>query len=187
MRNYVSILSLAIIAVSPMSAIASNISRAISLTATISDPTSVFQVEAVSGSWPNTDQSITYSSTNGSFSNPAAVGFKVKSSQDVSVSLSSTAKLVDGLKEIPLDVSITAQDTTKGTTVSSLSLVGQKLYEKTKNTAGDFAFYNLEIKASKTNMKDATGTVISNTTASPGKPTAGAYTGSVDLVFDSTI
>ncbi|MFK7699303.1 hypothetical protein [Pseudomonas caspiana] len=187
MRKSAIAVGFAVVSSFSLTAMAASVEKTLNLKATISDPTSAFQVEAVSGSWPNTDQVITYNSSNGTFSNPGAIGFKVKSTQDVTVALNSTAKLVDGSKEIPIDVSITAQDTAKATSVAAVSLTGQKLYDKAKTTTGDYATYNLEVKANKTNMKDATGAIIPNTATAPGKPAAGNYTGTVDLVFESAI
>lgn len=162
--------------------------RSISLSASITSTSNSFSVDPLS-SWPANALQITWSSTNKSFGNPSNVGFKVKSSADVKVSLSSTAKLTDGSKEIPIKVGITTTDTTKGgVAVSELSLTSQKIYDKTKNSAGDYVSYELTVAAQTTGMKDSSGATITAVAPSTTpEPAAGTYTGSIDLVFDSTI
>jgi hypothetical protein len=111
----------------------------------------------------------------------------VKSTQDVTASLSSTAKLVDGSKEIPIKVGIVCSDTTKCASVSELNLTGQKIYDKSKATTGQYVNYELSVAAQTSNMKDSAGAVISATSPNTPEPAAGNYTGTVDLVFESAI
>ncbi|GLK89817.1 hypothetical protein [Pseudomonas turukhanskensis] len=165
-------------------AMAATIDRSVSVTATITDPAGAFQVDAISGTWPVTPIAVSWNDQTNDFNSPSKTGFKIKSSNDVTVVLTSNAVLTEGRKEIPINVSIEASEPTKGTSVSNVTMIPATVYEKAKNATGDFTTYQLVLEPSTTNMKDANGVVIPgpNPTPAPGN-----YTASVDMIFESNI
>ncbi len=165
-------------------AMAITIERSVSVQATITDPSATFQVDAVSGTWPVTPSVVNWNESSKTFRNPNKIGFKVKSAQDVTVALSSSAVLVDSQKEIPLNISVTASDTAKGTSAPTVTLLPAVIYESTKNANGEFTTYELGIEASTSGMKDGSGAIITGANATPA---GGNYVGSVDLIFESNI
>ncbi|EIQ6465778.1 hypothetical protein LVN52_004453, partial [Salmonella enterica] len=158
--------------------------QSISLEAQIDDPASGFQVNATAGSWPSTPLNVLWNHTTNSFSNPKPIGFQVKSTENVTIALSSTAQLNNGKAVIPLVVSVNAGNAS-GISVTDIGLAAQKIMDKsTAATNAVFVPYELVIEATTTGMKDAAGAAITDT---PLKPAPGSYSGSVDLVFESLI
>ncbi|MBW5276047.1 hypothetical protein [Citrobacter sp. On28M] len=153
--------------------------QSISLEAQIDDPTSEFQVNATAGAWPSTPLNVLWNHTTNSFSNPKPIGFQVKSTESVTIALSSTAQLNNGKAVIPLNVSVNA-GTTDGISVPNIGLAAEKIMDANAT----FIPFELVIEATTTGMKDATGAAITGT---PLKPAPGSYSGSVDLVFESLI
>lgn len=151
--------------------------QTIQMTANISTPNGATTISPTAGSWPTAAQVVSWSG--GAFSNPAPIGFTVKSSENVSLSLSSTAELVDGQAKIPLNVAVKSTGGT-GTAIPNLTMLPQKIYSKPTGSPATpaIASYTLDITATKTGMTDATG----GTTTTP---VAGNYTGAVALVFES--
>ena len=159
--------------------------QTIYLEAQIDDPASTLQVLPISGAWPAAALPVLWDHNTNSFTNPKTVGFKVKSSKEVTVALSSTAKLTSGNAMIPLIVNIKAGNA-DGISAMDLGVSSQKIYNEPTITRATpvFAPYELEIKATTVGMIDSNGSPISG--SSP-VPAAGNYFGSVDLVFESML
>lgn len=160
---------------------AATINRSISLSATVASSTSDFSVTDVSDSWPTTATEFVYNEAASKFNNPSPLRIKVKSTEDVLVSLTSDAKLVNGLAEIPVAVMIT-QVTTAGSSTAGIKTVTatpQTIYAKATES-GAVSQYDIDFDADELSMLGATGVTTST-------PADGTYAGTVNLLFESNI
>lgn len=149
----------------------------INMVANIQAPSDMV-ITPTGGSWPSVAQVVSWNGT--TFSNPAPIGFNVRSTSDVTVSLASPAALVDGLANIPLNVAVNSLGGV-GVSIPKLSLLPQVIYSAVDNNGGtDTASFAIAITANPTGMLDENGAPIAT-------PAPGAYTGVVSLVFESEI
>ncbi|WOX47324.1 hypothetical protein R2B70_14030 [Aeromonas sp. XH] len=149
--------------------------QTIQMAANIKAPNASMVISPTAGSWPTQAQNISW---NGSvFTNPAPIGFTVKSTNDVTLALTSTAALVDGQAQIPLAVAVKGTSS-NATSVPTLSMTPSKIYDATTNVSSAVSTYTLGITATTTGMVGADGSAVS-------APAPGNYTGNVSLVFES--
>lgn len=161
---------------------AQQVSQNLNVIANITPATGNFTVTPTAGSWPTQSLNVIWNSVTNSFTNPSGIGIRVSSSADVTASLSAPAKLISGQAEIPLNVAVTASDS-KGVSINNLSMTPGLIYSKATNGQSEMVNYSIDIMASTTGMKDSSGAVI----AAGNPPAAGSYSGSVGLIFESTV
>lgn len=152
----------------------------INMIANIQAP-SLMEINPTAGAWPSIAQVVSWSPVSKTFTNPTPIGFTVKSTADVTLSLASTPALVDGLAHIPLKVEVNSTAGI-GENLSDVTLLPQAIYKSVNNNNGtDAAAFTVAITAKTTGMLDQSGI--------PGitEPAPGSYTGVVSLVFESNI
>ncbi|AYV25010.1 hypothetical protein ECB94_27210 (plasmid) [Vibrio mediterranei] len=115
------------------------------------------------------------------FTNPAPIGVKMKSTNDITVALSSSSQLRDGSAMIPVKVALNSLGA-NGTTVPDVSATPKKLYEC--KSATTFEPFDIQLAADKSGMLDGAGQPI---TGNDAKPFPGTYSGAVQLLFESDL
>ncbi|EPJ2794006.1 hypothetical protein ACTHEE_004035 [Vibrio parahaemolyticus] len=159
---------------------ATKIDQTFTLTADIHATTSNFYVKPLT-SWPRSSLVFLWDESSQDFVNPPPTLIKVKSEQNVEVSVSTSMYLNSPQGTIPIKLELNPVSASKGKKISEVTAT-PALFHEISSTSGilatDEVVYEMKFMAQNTGMLNKSGSSVT-------EPEPGKYNASVVVVFDN--